>query len=258
MNEQYEVLAAYYDRIMADIDYAAWCEFYKTCFEKYGKEVHKILDLACGTGSITVPLSKMGYQLTGIDLSSEMLAMAQKKADDEHAHIRFSEQNIALFDAGHGYDAAICSFDGYNYLTKPSDVTSSFARVREALCDGGMFIFDVSTPYKYATVLADNAFVYEYDDLFLSWQNFYNAKSGFCDFYLTFFIKNGSVWHRIDETQRQRRHPLQTLKKALAKTGFSLLEVVSDLDFSPLSETSERAYFICQAADQSASLCSPI
>ena len=182
MTEQDQTLAAYYDRIMEDIDYAAWCEFYKTCFEKHGASVQKILDLACGTGSITVPMAQMGYEMTGIDLSSEMLALAQKKAEDAHVRIRFSEQNIALFDAGLGFDAAICSFDGYNYLTSPKDVTSSFARVYETLTESGMFIFDVSTPYKYENILADNAFVYEYDDLFLSWQNFYNKKTALCYF----------------------------------------------------------------------------
>lgn len=245
MTEQYATLAAYYDRIMEDIDYTAWCEFYKTCFAKYDTTVHKMLDLACGTGSITVPLAQMGYDMTGLDLSAEMLALAQQKADTARVRIRFSEQNIALFDAGTGFDAAICSFDGYNYLTSPKDVTSSFARVYETLREGGMFIFDVSTPYKYENILADNAFVYEYDDLFLSWQNFYNKKTALCDFYLTFFIKEGNAWHRVDETQRQRRYLLPRLAKMLKEAGFTILETVSDLDFAPVSEESDRAFFIC-------------
>ena len=246
MTEQYATLAAYYDRIMEDIDYTAWCEFYKTCFAKYDTAVHKMLDLACGTGSITVPLAQLGYDMTGLDLSAEMLALAQQKADTARVRIRFSEQNIALFDAGTGFDAAICSFDGYNYLTSPKDVTSSFARVYETLREGGMFIFDVSTPYKYENILADNAFVYEYDDLFLSWQNFYNKKTALCDFYLTFFIKEGNAWHRVDETQRQRRYLLPRLAKMLKEAGFTVLEKVSDLDFSPVSEESDRAFFICK------------
>ncbi len=246
MTEQYETLAAYYDRIMAETDYDLWSEFYRACFMKYDVPVRRILDLACGTGSITVPLARKGYEMTGIDLSSEMLALAQEKADAAHVRIRFSEQNIALFDAGRGYDAVICSFDGYNYLTKSADVVSSFARVYETLNDGGMFIFDVSTPYKYENVLADNAYVYEYDDLFLSWQNYFNKKTGLCDFYLTFFIEDGTAWRRMDEYQRQRRYPLPKLKKMAEQAGFTVLETVSELDFSPMEKTSERAFFILQ------------
>lgn len=246
MTEQYAILAAYYDRIMADIDYTAWCAFYQTAFDKHGASVHKILDLACGTGSITVPMAKMGYDMTGIDLSAEMLALAQRKAEEAHTHIRFSEQNIALFDAGKDFDAAICSFDGYNYLTSPGDVAASFARVHDTLVEGGIFIFDVSTPYKYESILSDNAFVYEYDDLFLSWQNFYNKKTALCDFYLTFFIKEGNAWHRVDETQRQRRYLLPRLTKMLKEAGFTVLETVSDLAFSPVLPDSDRAFFICR------------
>ena len=243
---QYAVLAAYYDRVMEDIDYGIWCDFYETCFEKNGIQPKKILDLACGTGSITVPLAKRGYALTGLDLSSEMLALAQSKSDEAKVRIRFSEQNIACFQAGGNFDAIICSFDGINYLTSPRDAESCFACVRETLSDDGLFIFDVSTPYKYENILADNAFVYEYDDLFLSWQNYFNPKSGICDFYLTFFIKNGSQWKRFDETQKQRNYPLDVLGRMLDEAGLSVLETVSDTDFSPMTENSDRCFFICK------------
>jgi 2-polyprenyl-3-methyl-5-hydroxy-6-metoxy-1,4-benzoquinol methylase len=161
MTEQYAILASYYDRIMEDIDYEAWCDFYEACFSENGLAPNKILDLACGTGSISVPLAKRGYALTGLDLSSEMLALAQEKCDEARVRIRLSEQNIALFQAGSGFDAIICSFDGINYLTSPKDVESCFSCVSETLTDEGLFIFDISTPYKYENILADNAFVYE-------------------------------------------------------------------------------------------------
>ena len=248
MTEQYAVLAAYYDRIMEDIDYEAWCDFYDKCFDKNGIQPKKILDLACGTGSITVPLARRGYALTGLDLSSEMLALAQSKSDAAKVKIRFSEQNIALFSAGGDFDAVICSFDGINYLTSPGDVESCFACVSETLSDDGVFIFDVSTPYKYKNILADNAFVYEYDDLFLSWQNYFNKKTGLCDFYLTFFIKNGASWKRYDETQKQRKYALNRLEKMLAEAGLTVVETVSDIDFSPMAEDSDRCFFVCKKA----------
>ncbi|MBQ3490729.1 MAG: class I SAM-dependent methyltransferase [Clostridia bacterium] len=249
MNEQYAVLAAYYDRIMEDIDYEAWCDFYEACFTENGIKPKNILDLACGTGSITVPLAKRGYALTGIDLSSEMLSLAQEKSDEAKVKIRFSEQNIALFQAGGNFDAIICSFDGINYLTSPKDVQSCFASVAETLSDGGVFIFDISTPYKYENILADNAFVYEYDDLFLSWQNYFNKKTGLCDFYLTFFVKNEkNSWQRFDETQKQRKYLPSRLEKMLREAGLTVIKTTADLDFSPLKEDSDRCFFICKKA----------
>ena len=247
MTEQYAILASYYDRIMEDIDYEAWCDFYEACFSENGITPKKILDLACGTGSITVPLAKRGYALTGIDLSAEMLALAQEKCDEAKVRIRLSEQNIALFQAGSGFDAIICSFDGVNYLTSPRNVASCFACVSETLSDDGVFIFDVSSPYKYENILADNAFVYEYDDLFLSWQNYFDKKSGLCDFYLTFFVKteDGS-WKRFDETQCQRKYTPARLEQMLNEAGLYIVKTAADIDGSPIREDSDRLFFICK------------
>jgi 2-polyprenyl-3-methyl-5-hydroxy-6-metoxy-1,4-benzoquinol methylase len=192
MSEQYAVLASYYDRVMEDVDYEAWCDFYEACFSENGITPKNILDLACGTGSITVPLAKRGYALTGIDLSAEMLSLAQSKSDDANVKIRFSEQNIALFQAGSSFDAIICSFDGINYLTSPKDVQSCFASVAETLSEDGIFVFDISTPHIYEHILADNTFVYEYDDLFLSWQNYFNQKT-YCNCYKHLYFN----WNKL-------------------------------------------------------------
>lgn len=248
MTEQYSVLATYYDRIMEDVDYASWVAFYEKCFEIYGEKPKKILDLACGTGLITVPFAEAGYEMTGLDLSSEMLALAAKKAEEKKLKIRLSEQNIALFDAGSAFNGIICSFDGINYLTSPKDVLSCFSCVKETLSENGLFIFDVSTPYKYENILADNAFVYEYDDLFLSWQNYYQKKTGLCHFYLTFFVKDKMGWKRFDEEQKQRRYLLPRLEKMLKEAGLTVLTKVSNVDFSPLTKESDRCFFICKRA----------
>ena len=243
---QYSILAKYYDALMDGVDYAKWADFYEKCFEKYGSAVKKVVDIGCGTGSITTELAARGYAMTGVDISAEMLALAQKKADDRGARVRYAEQDMVCLDTGAVADAVICSFDGVNYLTDLSDVRSCFFSVAETLAPGGLFIFDVSSPFKFKNILGDNAFVYELDDIFLSWQCFFSEKRGVCDYYLTFFEKDGGAWQRYDETQRQRAYSARTLEKTIKEAGMSPLAKFSDIDFSPVKDDSDRIFFICR------------
>lgn len=248
MSEIYSALAPHYDRLMADVDYAAWCNFYEACFAKYGAEAPlSVADLGCGTGSISIELAKRGHRVTGFDISEEMLALAYSKAQKNEANILFLSQNMTCFDLGSQADAAICGFDGINYLPDTGDVYACFCSVYENLQENGLFIFDISTPYKYENILADNSFVYEYEDLFTVWESFYNKKSGVCDFELTFFEKRkNGLWHKSEEYQRQRKYTEKTLISLLSKAGFELLETAADTDFSPVTQTSDREFFICK------------
>lgn len=255
MSEPYSVLAGFYDRLMEDVDYAAWCDFYVACFAKYVPHpVRSVLDLACGTGSITVPLAARGYAVTGIDLSAEMLTLARKKADEAHVPLVLSEQNIASFDAGGKADAVLCSFDGINYLTAKKDVASCFSRVFDTLLPDGLFVFDVGTEHHFRDTLADHTFPYDYGDLFVSWQSDFCRKSGLCRYTLTFFSEEADgSYTRFDEEQRQRAYPVKTLRALLEEAGFEVLDLVSDLDFSPLTEASERCFFLCRKSGKSGS-----
>ncbi len=248
MNEQYTSLSLFYDAFMQETDYDAWCDFYAECFRKFSTSpVENIADMGCGTGNITLPLSLRGYKMTALDLSEEMLAMAEQKAQMAGADVRFLCSDMRSFELGFKADAAICSFDCINYLLKSADVEAAFWRAHENVEKGGLFIFDVGTPHKYKNVLAGNTFVYENEDVFMTWENYFNEKSGICDFYLTFFVREGGLWRREEEQQRQRAYSLKTIRKALKSTGFTVLCECADIAFAPLKEESERAFFICKA-----------
>ncbi|MBQ9746792.1 MAG: class I SAM-dependent methyltransferase [Clostridia bacterium] len=248
MNEQYTSLSLFYDAFMQDVDYDAWCDFYEECFRKFSTgAVEKLADMGCGTGNITLPMASRGYKMTALDLSEEMLALAEQKSQQAGADVRFLCSDMRSFNLGFRADAAICSFDCVNYLLKATDVEAAFYRAHENVEKGGLFIFDVATPYKYKNVLGGNSFVFENEDVFMTWENYFNEKSGICDFYLTFFVREGNLWRREEEEQRQRSYSLKTIRKALKNTGFSILCECGDIDFSPLREESERAFFICKA-----------
>ena len=248
MSEQYSSLSLFYDAFMQDVDYGAWCDFYEECFRKFSTvNVERIVDIGCGTGSITDPMAARGYKMTGLDLSEEMLELAAKKAEDAGTDIRFLGSDMRSFNLGFRADAAICSFDCVNYLLKTDDVEAALWHAHENIEKGGILIFDVATPYKYKNVLADNAFVYETDDVFMTWENYFNEKTNICDFYLTFFVRDDKVYRREDEEQRQRCYALRTIRKAVQNAGFSILCECADVDFSPLQEDSERCFFVCKA-----------
>lgn len=247
MDESYSVLAPYYDALMTDIDYTGLADFYVSQIKKYAPEVpKKVLDLGCGTGSIAVLMAKKGFDMCCIDLSCDMLAAAQRKAEEERLKISFAEQDMCRLDCGGGYGCAICSFDGLNYLRSKDELFECFCRTRDALTDGGLFIFDMNTKYKYENVLSGNSFVYELDDVMLIWQNYYKKSTGVCDFYLTLFEKTGKNWRRSDEVQSQRAFSERTVKEGLAAAGFEVLETLSDIDGTPRDKTSERAVYICK------------
>ena len=248
MNEQYSSLSLFYDGFMNDVDYGAWCDFYEKCFIEFSTiPVENLADIGCGTGNITVPMAMRGYKMTGLDISEEMLALANQKAQEAGVNILLLGTDMRSFDLGFYADAAICSFDCVNYLLKTSDIEAAFWRVHENIKKGSLFIFDVATPYKYKNVLSDNTFVFEDEDVFMTWENFFNEKSGICDFRLTFFIRDGKLYRREEEEQRQRSYSLKTIRKALKNTGFTVLRECADVDLSPLTEESERCFFICRA-----------
>lgn len=241
--DQYSVLAKYYDALMTDVDYEKWADFYCSFF---GDDVKSICDMGCGTGSIATIMAKRGYAVTGVDMSPEMLCLAQKKADDAGVFVRFAEQDMSVLDIGSSVDGVICALDGVNYLKDTSHIRSCFDRVYNSLCDNGLFIFDINTPYKYKNILKDNAFIYELDDMFLSWQSFFNEKSGICDYILTFFAERGGVWHRYDEEQRQRSYAIRTIEKLILEAGFKIEGKYASVDRAELTDVSERAFFVCR------------
>lgn len=247
MLDAYSVLARWYDALTEDVDYEGLADFYTELIGRYAGDVpKKLLDLGCGTGSLSVLMAERGFEVCGIDTSCEMLSAAQKKAADRKLRVMLAEQDMTKLDCGNGFGAAICCLDGVNYIENRSSLAGCFGRVSEALVPGGLFVFDVNTEYKYENVLSGNAFVYEPDGLFLTWRSYYAKRSGKCSFYLTFFERDGDRWHRCDEYQKQTRFSGRTLSSALKTAGFSVLDVVCDISGTPSDAKSERNYYICK------------
>lgn len=246
MLDMYSGIFRVYDRLNADIDYSAWADFIEDIFKKYAnRDVHLILDLACGTGSMTLELAKRGYDMTGIDLSTEMLSVARQRAADEGIeNILWLMQDMRSFELYGTVDAIVCALDSLNYLRDTKELDCVFSLVNNYLDAGGMFVFDLNTPYKFENVFSDNAYVLEDEGVYCGWQNFYNSKTKKCNFYLTVFEEqDDGSYLRYDEEQTERCFAMRSVKKALEENGFELCGVFAGYAFEEIADDSERWYF---------------
>lgn len=252
--EGYSALAPVYERLSDEIDYSAWADFIESCFDKYlPARPALVLDLACGTGRMTRELAGRGYDMIGVDGSAEMLSEASQK---EHDGILYLLQDMRSFELYGTVGAVTCCLDSVNYLLTEKDLTACFSLVHNYLDPDGLFLFDVNTPYKFAQIYGQNAYILEdafgkgrnARNIYCGWQNCYDEKTGICDFDLSLFEEqpDGS-YRRSAERQLERCYDLQALKSVLEKAGFELLGVFADYQFSAPAQTTERWYFAARA-----------
>jgi SAM-dependent methyltransferase len=244
----YGIAAAFYDTLNSHVDYALWVDFIEAVFRRFSqKKPQLVLDLACGTGTITIELARRGYDMTGIDISVDMLSRAREKADAAGVDILWLCQDMRSFELYGTVDAAVSCCDSINYITDRRDVEKCFALLHNYLAPDGILLFDVTSPYKFKNIYGQNDIILEEDNVFCGWRNVYNEKTGLSRFYLTFFERWGDVWVRYDEVQRQRCYKIELLTDILKKTGFDVLLITGGYDMSPPFEESERIYIAARA-----------
>ena len=236
-DNQFGMLAKYYDVLNYNANYKKVADYIEEVFEIYKKKPQLVLDLACGTGSLTVELDKRGYDMTGLDLSPEMLSIAaakaskKKKNKDYKNNILWINQDMRFFELYGTVDAVVCCFDSVNYLRDEKDVKKCFAAVHNYLNPGGLFIFDVNSRYKFEFIYGKNNFVLEKKNVFCSWQNNYNKRDKTCEFYMTLFAKKpDGNYTRYDETQKERYYGEGFLKESLLEIGFGDINIFWDFD----------------------------
>ena len=245
-----QYLSEVYDRLNADVNPEDWADFCEAAFEKYaGCEVKHICEIACGTGSVAIELEKRGYKVTASDLSEDMLSIADNKAFEAGCrNVIFAKQDMCSFTASNKAGAVVCLLDSVNCLLSPKKVKECFASAYDILVDGGVFVFDVNSKYKFENIYADNAYVLEDEGILCAWQNDYNSRSKLCDFYLSIFCETESgLWQRFDEVQRERCYSLRTVRKLLLEAGFEICSESSDLYGGTVDADTERFYITARA-----------
>ena len=250
--EGYNSIARVYDKLNAEINYSKWADFIEACFDRYmDKKPEIVLDLACGTGSMTYALAGRGYDMIGVDGSEEMLSEAYNRGTVVgENHILYLLQDIRSFELYGTVQAVTCCLDSINYLVGDGDLEKCFSTVHNYLEPGGVFVFDMNTPYKFENVYGDNSYILEDKidgkNVYCGWQNFYDKESKICSFYLSLFEESDGVYSRSDEEQHERCYTFEEVKTALEKCGFDLLSLSSDYNFTEVNENTERWYFVAK------------
>ena len=240
--DAYHELAGSYDRLTSDVDYDATVAFYYEILSREGLMPRTAVDLACGTGSVTKLLAEKGYEVTGVDLSEEMLTQAFQKVQDMSDPPCFICQNLRELYLPRGVDMAVCALDSLDYITDPEDCAEAIRRTYKALNPGGIFIFDVNTPEK-LRAMDGQIFLDEDDDVYCVGRGEFDEETNICTYWMDLFQREGSVWQRSCEEHREYAYSEQQLRAFLKAAGFTHIEVYADRRFEAPVAGEQRIYF---------------
>ncbi len=240
----YNRFAYLYDELINDVNYEEWLGYYFKIFQRYGLKPSLGLDLGCGTGNLTTLLADKGIEMTGIDLSEDMLMVAREKADGRD--ILYLNQDMREFELYGTVDFIVSSLDCINYITDKRDLLKVMKLANNYLNPGGLFIFDINTPYKLENIIGNNTFILENEEVFCSWQNEFDKKRKISDFYLTFFCEDNGAYRRFDEEHSERAYSIDEIKTVIESSGMRLLNVYNELSFKAPNAKSERVFFVVQ------------
>ncbi len=248
----YENFAAYYDTLTENVEYPLRAARLHSLIKA---EIHTegriLLDLACGSGSMSEEMANLGYDVIGVDNSPAMLTAAMDKKYDSGLPIQYLCQDMREIDMFGTMDVTICTLDSLNHLPSLEDVRRVFARVSLFAMPGGLFLFDMNTVYKHREILNGQTFVYDTDKVFCVWENRLLDGTDQVEMQLTFFEKDGDAYFRTDEQITENAYPAEVIIAALEEAGFTDI-VCYDADANlqdpaqlmPPSPTTQRILYL--------------
>ena len=237
----YGALARWYDQLTGDVDYGEFADFYEAEFAADGGEFRLLLDLCCGTGTLTGELTERGYELIGVDASEDMLMQAREKCAELATPPVFICQDAAELDLYGTVDACVCSLDGANYIP-PEDLELCFSRLKFFIRPGGMFVFDIKLPEWFRSLDGD-VFVDESEDVLCLWRADFDEELGAIVYGMDLFSRRGELWERDGEEHIEYAHEPAWLKSILEENGFESVKLRYDCpqaDFGRLFITAKR------------------
>lgn len=241
--KNYGFLAACYDGFTTDVNYPNWADYLEKQFARVGKPVHTVLDLACGTGTLSWIMADRGYEMIGVDLSPDMLSQAMEKSREtvQVAPV-FLCQAMDKLDLYGTVDACICMLDSVNHVIQPQKLRQAFSRVHLFLEPGGLFLFDVLTPQHFEN-LDGGLFLDETEDAYCVWRTEYEQRRRVCTYAMDLFFKEGDRWIREQELNQEYAYTAEELTAYLTEAGFCRIRQHGNLKMRPPKEGEGRIFF---------------
>lgn len=255
--DAYTSFAQVYDLFQDNVPYERWCQYLAELLEEYGVKDGLVLDLGCGTGSLTELLSRKGYDMIGVDSSGEMLELAMEKRSRSGRDILYLLQDMREFEL-YGTVAAVVSIcDSMNYILEYEELVQVFSLVNNYLDPGGVFIFDLNTPYKYRELLGDRTFAEDREESSFIWDNFFDEEEQINEYSLTLFIRSQipgageRLYQKFEETHYQRAYTLEEIQRAVVEAGMEFITAYDGGTRNPARPDSERIYVVARERGKS-------
>ena len=244
--EAYTGFAEVYDVFQDNVPYEEWCSYVTGLLKEYQVMDGLVLDLGCGTGSLTGLMARSGYDMIGIDNSGEMLQIAMNKRNASGLDILYLLQDMRGFELYGTVKAVISICDSMNYIMEYQELVEVFRLVNNYLDPKGVFIFDLNTGYKYRELLADNTFAEDREESSFIWNNFYDEEDKVNEYDLTLFVKEGELYRKFEETHYQRAYGLDQIQQAIRDGGMEFVAAYDACTRNPVQQDSERIYVIAR------------
>ena len=244
--EAYTGFAEVYDVFQDNVPYEEWCSYVTGLLKEYQVMDGLVLDLGCGTGSLTGLMARSGYDMIGIDNSGEMLQIAMNKRNASGLDILYLLQDMRGFELYGTVRAVISICDSMNYMREYEELVEVFRLVNNYLDPKGVFIFDLNTEYKYRELLADNTFAEDREESSFIWNNFYDEEDKVNEYDLTLFVKEGELYRKFEETHYQRAYGLDQIQQAIRDGGMEFVAAYDACTRNPVQQDSERIYVIAR------------
>lgn len=247
--DAYTDFARVYDTFMDETPYQEWSAFLINILKDFGIERELVLELGCGTGSLTELLADAGFDMIGVDNSAEMLniAMEKREGSNREKDILYLCQDMREFELYGTVKAVVSVCDSLNYLLSEKDLLQTFQLVNNYLDPGGIFIFDFNTDYKYREIIGDTVIAENRDDCSFIWENYYDEEENINEYDVTVFVKEeGELFRKFTETHLQKGYTLSVIEKLLKEAGLEMI-LAKDADTDEeVTKISQRIYVVAK------------